>query len=173
LGLAATEADLKKRHPLSQDYAEVCGLLGMAEFACNDLQNSEKHICDSLKLERQYADLTATAQTERQQLIFRAHAALVLDMFMSVTRTVGLADEAVYAEVVRWKGAIFNRQRLVQCARQARTADAATALLSNQLETATRQLTKLLLTSRTEENLHELESLAERVDSIQQRLSIK
>ncbi|MFT3889982.1 MAG: hypothetical protein QM713_17710 [Arachnia sp.] len=88
-------------------------------------------ISESLRLTEQFLRMAASAQSERQQLVFASKLRRRLDLLLSLSaeRLEGTLPgeekdgpvvrvESVYQHVLGWKGAVYKRQLCVRAARR-------------------------------------------------------
>jgi CHAT domain-containing protein/Tfp pilus assembly protein PilF len=77
----------------------------------------------AVEIVRGNLDLAADALTERQQLAMTDALRGDLDFYLAAAPRVGIGDEASYAQVLAWKGAVLERQRRLRVLRRTLAAD--------------------------------------------------
>jgi len=113
---------LGEKHP---DYFRSLNCLA----ALHDLQNkpaqAEPLALEAVQGTRGHLELTAAVQSERQQLAMVSSQRNKLDTLLSIHDRTGLAADGVYAEVLRWKGGVAERQLLMRQSQAAQAGEAA------------------------------------------------
>lgn len=130
-----------------------------------------------MSITRQLLHLTASAQSERQQLAMTKKLRTYLDSYLSVAAAAKAPDAQIYMEVLAWKGAVTARQRLTHRMRRALgpQADPKVVQLYAELTQATRRLATLVHVSPAPQKLDEhrrtLEQLSEEIERLERSLA--
>jgi tetratricopeptide (TPR) repeat protein len=94
---------LGDKHP---DYATSLNNLAMLYLAKNEGAQSQKLTRQALQIRRAQLDLTANVQSERQQLRMNERSRGDFDKFLTAASAAKESADAVYADVLTWKGAV-------------------------------------------------------------------
>lgn len=115
-------------------------------------------------------EATAATQSERQQLVLLPHLRNFLNQYLSLIPAGAVSAEDAYAEVLRWKGIVFARQRQIreQRALASSAPHSDVAQLFRDLEETARQLGTLAL--GTEDFRGNLRKEIDRLTQKQERL---
>jgi tetratricopeptide (TPR) repeat protein/CHAT domain-containing protein len=118
--LAIREKALGAEHPGTAEI--LTSLAGLYQFHGDHTKALPLHQ-QALAICRANLDLTANAQSERQQLAMVENMRYELDVLVTlIVDRNGLAEDA-YREVLAWKGAVLARQRATRLARQGATPE--------------------------------------------------
>lgn len=86
------------------------GNLAILAASQGDWQQAERLAREALEVVRNHLDRTFSIQSERQQLAITRSLRERLDLWLAVARRTGVEDEAIYQQVLAWKGAVFRTQ---------------------------------------------------------------
>jgi CHAT domain-containing protein/Tfp pilus assembly protein PilF len=131
----------------------------------------------AVQIMHQHLDLTARAQSERQQLVMTERLRYFLDNSLSFFARIKDAGEAVYPEVLAWKGATSARQQAMRRMHRARRGNVPPEVLriSTDLDKATRALATLSRATpdprKLEERRSTLEHLSQEIERLEQALA--
>jgi CHAT domain-containing protein len=107
------EQSLGNSHPT---YASILNQRAELCRAKEDYSQAATFYRQALAISRRNLELTAAIQSERQQLSMAQSFRYLLDDFMQLAATCPEHVEAVYREVLAWKGAVTTRQQLIRAA---------------------------------------------------------
>lgn len=132
----------------------------------------------ALGIIRKHLSMTATAQTQQQQLAMLHSARQYLDEYLSLMIGRPVPRDELYAEMLAWKGTVSRRQQMLRTMRRAIEEESPEiAGLHQELEAAARQLAQLSHAGPRagDETAHGHESdlLVEKVDRLQRELAAK
>lgn len=91
--------------------------LGGVYFAAGKYHDAERCFRKNLEISRRDLELASLIQSERQQRAMLARVRDHLDVYLSVAFRAGVSTDETYRPLLRWKGAVFERQRRLQQAR--------------------------------------------------------
>src|SRR5207302_1473056 len=113
--LAIRKQALGEKHP---DYAPSLNNLAHRYAAQRNAANADRHGREGVAIVRRHLELTATIQSEREQLLMADERRFFLDGFLSASRAGKVAPDRVYDELLAWKGAVTGRQTFVRALRR-------------------------------------------------------
>ena len=133
---------LGEHHP---DYAHSLNNLAMLYWSQGDPARAETYLKQGLGIARDLLDVTALAQSERQQLAMIQSWRYLLDVYLSLAPEANQNGDAVYRHLLTWKGAVFLRQRELHKLRGVahEPAQSEVGQLATELVDVARQLGKL------------------------------
>ncbi len=99
---------LGKQHP---QYASSLRGLGILFAATGRTADGEKLLRQGLSISEKLRDRIFAIQAERQRLRWTASTRFHLDRWLSVAPEAGVPAAAMHSAVLRWKGAVLQRQR--------------------------------------------------------------
>lgn len=94
-------------HP---QYLQTMKLLAKLHLMQGDFEKAELVLDTVFEKERWFLDVTATAQSERQQLATQASLRETLDVYLTLCQRHALPAKAVYGHIADWKGTVTARQ---------------------------------------------------------------
>jgi CHAT domain-containing protein/Tfp pilus assembly protein PilF len=159
------------------DYATGLGSLGMLELGLNRPADAEKLLRQAVQIARKNLDLTASVQSEQQQLAMAKKVRNHLDSYLTGALAASAAPAEVYTEVAAWKGSVSAQQQLLRARQRALAGDPnlERAQLFAQLDEKTRRLAALTRYAPNPEEAaklpQEIAALGESLDELQQQLS--
>jgi CHAT domain-containing protein len=156
-------------HP---DYAQTVQNLGLLKFAWGKLDEADALLSESLDITRRNAELAAIVQAERQQLAMAEALRVAIDIHLSLAEAAQHSADAVYPQVLAWKGLPFARQRLDRLGRQHQEL----AGLLTALESTSSQLAALTLEAPppdTQTWKTSIQELTQKKDTIERELSLQ
>jgi CHAT domain-containing protein/Tfp pilus assembly protein PilF len=172
LALAITKEALGERHP---DCASSLSNLGGLAWTQGDLAAAGPLLAQALAITEQNLDLAAASQSERQQLAMTQAIRWNLDAYVSILPLTGVSPDQAYGHLLRVKGAVFERQRLMRDLRRQHRGDAQSARVAEEYAQKVAQLAALALGSPDPRNPEEwkarVEGLAQRKDQLEAELS--
>ncbi|MFO0868269.1 MAG: tetratricopeptide repeat protein [Pirellulales bacterium] len=141
------------------------------EYAAGNSNVAEPLYRQSLEIIQDHLELTAAIQSERQQLAMVAANRIYLDNYLTCAAAFPQAREAAYRALLRWKGAVWLRQREGRA-----VADRPELLpVFQQLQTVARRLAKLALATPDPEALDawrkQLDQLTQQKEELEQELA--
>lgn len=102
--------------PEHADYATALHNLGYFYAAVGRSDEADRSYREALVVTRKLLESAALIQSERQQLILGREMRHRLDAYLSLDLDSGKTADRIYAEVLRWKGAVLMRQRSMRTA---------------------------------------------------------
>jgi CHAT domain-containing protein/tetratricopeptide (TPR) repeat protein len=169
--LAIRKDALGDRHPQT---ARSRKRLGFVLWARGDLAGAARLTEEALTAAEANLYLAADGQSERQQSAMVRSLRGHLDQFLSLAHAASYRPEASYGHVLRWKGALFARQRRSNQGRRAAGADREVARLITEYEATARRLANLALGNpgpRGGDRDRQVAALAERKEQLEAELS--
>jgi tetratricopeptide (TPR) repeat protein/CHAT domain-containing protein len=112
--LAIHKEALGDKHP---DYARGLNNLAALYQTMGDYAQAERFLRQGLEIDRANLDLSAAAQSERQQLAMTDQLRSALDAYLALAPLAKRAGESAYSHVLTWKGAVLARQRRLRLQR--------------------------------------------------------
>jgi CHAT domain-containing protein/tetratricopeptide (TPR) repeat protein len=188
--------EIIKRSPLGENhpsYVISLNNLALAYLIQGQVDRAEPLLKQSMQLSRGRLDLVAAAQSERQQLAMTESLRKNLDSYLNVAavlreraamfkvseevaRRIGfvkVSDDALYAQVLAWKGAVWARQLRMRVAR----ANPELAEEFARLETVAGRLASLAFSwaasGQREEHRRELADLTEQKERLEAALAAR
>jgi CHAT domain-containing protein/Tfp pilus assembly protein PilF len=124
------------------------GLLNLAclYYVQRDFTRAKAQLLQALERLDGHVERTFAVQSESQQLALANARRSFLDFYLSLAPRVDRDGDAVYQEVLAWKGAVFARQLWVRQARNRLRGDPEAARIFGQLQERTRQVAGRALT---------------------------
>ena len=101
----------------SAEYAVQQSTLARIAWQAGDLDQAESLLRHSLETTRRFIDSVAAAVSDRQHLALVQSLRFRLDEYLSLVPEYPVSDTHVYDAVLKLKGLVFARQRLVRAAR--------------------------------------------------------
>ena len=108
------------QHP---EYAKALDGLASVNFALKRQETAEQLSREALQIVVRQLDLSSDVQTEQQQLKLTRYVKLKLDRYLTITRSSRTDPDALYAEVLAWKGMVWARQLQIRRMRTALASD--------------------------------------------------
>ena len=153
------------------DTVDSMGDLAALYDAAGDVRKAEALLENALEALNAKLDLTATAQSERQQLAMAQAFRSFLDSYLSVASRAKPDAARLYNRVLVWKGAVFARQQCIRAARD----NPKLAPLFAELRDVTSQLAALELVSPDPVEraawLKQVEELGDRKEAVEKKLA--
>jgi CHAT domain-containing protein len=165
---------LGEDHP---DNAWVLESLALTYLLRGDAASAGPFLERALVIGRRQLELTAVAQSERQQLRMQQGNRVYLDTYLSAAAAAGFDSDAVYAHILRWKGASTARQQAYRRLRGEAAAggDPQIAERLQGLERSARQLSLLAQSvpgpQQLDEYARQFSEMSDRVDRLQRELA--
>jgi CHAT domain-containing protein/tetratricopeptide (TPR) repeat protein len=127
-----------EEHP---NYAITVGNMGIVYQAMGDLPRAEECYRQALAVFRRHLQLTAAAQSERQQLAMAEPFQGYLRFYVAVALAAGDFADSAYRQMLGWKGAVLARQRQLRAVGDTPELEP----LWNELQSTAAQLARLAL----------------------------
>lgn len=118
-----------------------------------------------------HVERTFGIQSERQQMALARARRDFVDYYLAAAPHVGADGERAYDEVLRWKGAVFARQRWVRQARGQTASDREAALLFAELQKTAGELARTALASLGADAKARVNTLTERKERLEVELA--
>ena len=173
--LATRAQKFGKEHP---DYAESLRLLALHYARMKHAEKALPLIQQAIQVLRRHFDRTVAAQSERQQLAFRASIRGSFDLYLSLTAQLKAPSDEVYCEVLTWKAPVSTMQLALRRMRHAQEKEGGQSertRLFAELEQATHALAAR---SHAVPDpgapiplREELQELSEKIENLQQKLA--
>ena len=174
--LAIDKVMLGENHP---DYANSLNNLAELYDEMGDDAKAEPLSAQASQIMQRQLDLSATVQSERQQLRMADSVRGNLDIQLSIAERANTPADDVYAQVLDWKGIVSARQQAMQRMRGALnlTHSPEISRLFDDLAATNRELSNESLVAPKSETVAayqtKLAQLNERVEKLQQELATK
>jgi CHAT domain-containing protein/Flp pilus assembly protein TadD len=174
--LALRKAALGEKHP---DYAGSLYKLAYLYDEMGNYAKAEPLSAQSLQILREQLDLSASLQSERQQLRMADAVRSNLDGYLSFAEDAKTPAPEVYAQVLLWKGAVSARQQAMRRMRATLESTHSPALMQlfDDLTATSRELSNQsqLVPNLGAAGAHQkkLAELSDRVEQLQQELTAK
>jgi CHAT domain-containing protein/tetratricopeptide (TPR) repeat protein len=170
--LAITKEILGERHPA---YAISLSNLGFFLWKSSELAAAAPLLKQALEITEGNVELAAAVQSERQQLAMTRALRVDLDAYLSLPSPARISPRDAYQHLLRAKGAVFERQRLIRTQRRRHPGDSEAARRLQEYTQTVAQLSVLALGApdpkKPEEWKARIEELSQRKDKLEAELS--
>jgi tetratricopeptide (TPR) repeat protein/CHAT domain-containing protein len=173
--MAVREQKFGKDHP---DYADSLRLLALHYAMMKQPEKALPLIQQGVQALRRHFDRTVAAQSERQQLAFRASIRRSFELYLSLAAQLNTPADEVYSEVLAWKAPVSTMQlslRRMRHALEKEGGQSERARLFAELEQATQTLAARSHAvpdpTAPVPLRQELQELSEKIEGLQQKLA--